>query len=84
MENRNSAHKFLEAYIKVNLISVLLALISKNFTGLLGALTVFLISVHVLPVLVYYSGLNRFNTLKMTSELLWLLASRNNSERRRF
>ncbi len=67
MKTGEPAQRFLEGYVKVNLISVLLALIANRFTGFLGAATVFLISIHLLPFLIYYADLNRFKLVEIIS-----------------
>lgn len=84
METGKPAQKFLEAYIKVNLVSVLLTIIANKFTGLLGALTVFLISIHLLPFLIYYAGLKQFNIFLVASKSWKLVDQRITFERNRF
>ena len=56
MENPKPARKLGQAYIRVNVISLILSTISLPFVDILGAITVFWISIHLVSYTIYRMG----------------------------
>lgn len=71
MEDSDPAKKLAVAYVRVNLISLILAAFTNIFSGLLTSIAVFWVSVHFTAFLTYRLGLESLSLNEILQHLVF-------------